>query len=450
MDFDTLRQRAETFLQNLNRALYQRHIGAIADIPLHELYAAPGIFNRETVLGLQDELATAAEADRPRLRLLWSFLIEGYLRLNAAGFDEELAKRYDQLTESGAWARHDALNAYPLPGRPAPETVSKELVNLYAERWQSLCASLQSVGFPDMLAYLAMVSQTDPLAIAAGAAAWLDQTDEAYAQGLFAVRQQSGPIESRDALEAALAGQQFAYWFPQAEHVPTIEDTLYHLGVDVTRQPNLALEINRSLQAGSALAFPVRVPEEIYLVVSPTGGLNAYEQFLRVTGMVLPKLFLSPRAPWAQRRLADHSVAEAFGELFVGLLGNGTWLVDLLSLDDSVNEFVEFYRFRRLYHLRRAAARLITLVDRARGQEDYSGVFQRALGFDHCANSLWVDMGWQRRALAVWQGLQRGLQLEHSLLERFGAGWYRDNTATAALRELWSHGLSDLQQVVLP
>jgi hypothetical protein len=300
-----------------------------------------------------------------------------------------------------------------------------------------------------MLCYLQTVSGVDPLVVAAEADTFLAQTDELYAKGLVELGNQAGEITSRQQLEAALAGPRFDFWFPQAEHVPTIEDTLYHLGIDVTRQPNLSLEINRSLPPGSAMAFPVRVPEEIYLAVSPTGGLNAYEQFLRVTGMVMPKLFPSPKLPWAERRLADYGIAEAFGELFAGLLCNGAWLVDLLSLDDAVDEFIDFYNFRRLYHRRRAAARLITLIDRARGQDNYADVFRRALGIEHGETSLWMDMGWQRRAMFVWQGQERGIQLEQTLLNRFGPCWYRDEAAAVALRELWASGLSELSQVIL-
>ena len=330
-----------------------------------------------------------------------------------------------------------------------PDETSDQLLTLYTERWQTLGLSLQQVGF-DLLSYLELIGGENPLCIAEQAKAYLAETADTYASAWADPRRQVGPIPGRSELETALAGPQFAYGFPQAEQVPTIEDTLYHLGIDVTRQPNLSLEVNRSLQPGSAMAFPVRVPEEIYLVVSPTGGLNAYEQFLRVTGMIMPKLLLSPKLPWAIRRLADHAVAEAFGEVFAGLLGNGTWLADLLKLDDSVNEFVEFYRFRRLYHLRLAAARLIHLVDRARGQEDYIAIFQGALGVKHSPNSLWLDMGWQRRALATWQGLLRGVQLESALIKRHGPRWYRDATASAELRELWASGLSDLSQIVLP
>lgn len=449
MDFDALRQRAESFSQNLNHALYQRHTGVLADIPLKQVYEAPGIFTRDTILELANSLAAAPEADRPRLRMTWRFLVEGYLRLNAADYDEELARRYDQLTESGAWARHDALNAFSQLGQQAPEETSAELFTLYSERWATLGQSLQQVGF-DLLSYLELIGGGNPLCLAAEAKAYLAETADTYVSALADLRRQAGPIQGRIELETALAGPQFAYGFPLAEQVPTIEDTLYHLGIDVTRQPNLALEINRSLQPGSAMAFPVRVPEEIYLVVSPTGGLNAYEQFLRVTGMIMPKLLLSPKLPWATRRLADHGVAEAFGEIFAGLLGNGTWLADLLKLDDSVNEFVDFYRFRRLYHLRRAAARLIHLVDRARGQDDYTAIFEGALGVKHSPNTLWLDMGWQRRALATWQGLQRGVQLESALIERHGPRWYRDTTASAELRELWASGLTELSQIVLP
>ncbi len=442
MDFDTLRQRAEAFMQKLYRALYQRHTGQLSDIPLRQVYDAPGIFTRDAILELQEMQTKASGEERQRLTLVWAFLIEGYLRLNAADFDEELAKHYDELTQSGAWARHDALNAYPAAIKPASAEQSEQLLALYQERWETIGASLELVGL-DLISYLGMTSGSDPLQLCAQATDYLAATEAEYYADFARYGGQPGSIQGRNDLERLLAAPQFASGFPEAEHVPTIEDTLYHLGIDVTRQPNLALEINRSLHPGSAMAFPLRVPEEIYLVVSPAGGLNAYEQFLRVTGMIMPKLLLSPKHPWAERRLSYHSVAEAYGELFAGLLGNSTWLVDLLNLDEVVGDFVDFYRFRRLYHLRRAAARLIHLVNRARGQDDYAAIFENALGICHSQDSLWLDMGWQRRALPTWQGLQQGLQLESSLQSKYGPAWYRNQSATARLRQLWASGELD-------
>ena len=84
MDLDALRQRAESFSQNFNKALYQRHTGVLADIPLKQVYEAPGIFTRDIILDLKENLATASEVDRPSLQMTWRFLVEGYLRLNAA------------------------------------------------------------------------------------------------------------------------------------------------------------------------------------------------------------------------------------------------------------------------------------------------------------------------------------------------------------------------------
>jgi hypothetical protein len=439
LDFDTLRQRAEAFLQKYHRALYQRHTGLLADIPIQQVYETPGIFTREVILHFKEALSSTAEAEQSGLRPLWVFLIEGYLRLNVARFDEDLARHYDQFTQSGAWVRHDALNAYPLLAQTIPDDVSRQLIDLYDQRWQALSACLADIEL-DLLSYLQLIGGEQPLQLMQQASAFLSETETSFQSGLNRLRRQHGPIESRVELERMLTGGQFAAGFPEVEQVPTVEDTLYHLGIDVTHQPNLALEVNRSLLPGSAMAFPVRVPEEVYLVVSPAAGLCAYEQFLRVTGMIMPKLLLSPKHPWAARRLAPHSIAEAYGELLAGLLCNSHWLVDLLDLDDVVGDLVEFCAFRRLYHLRRAAARLFHLVNRAQGKNNYSSIFQQALGVTIEPSSLWVDMGWQRRAIPTWRGLMAGQRLEAALLQQYGPSWYRDINATARLRQLWSAG----------
>jgi hypothetical protein len=437
LDLDTIRQRVEAFCQSLYHAMHRCHIGKSSQLPLQQLFADAAIFDKQTVAILREALLTASPAERGPLQRLFHFVAEGALRRALLPFDQTIAQHYDQLPFPGTWAAHDAIFVLHLAENRLPPEAVAALLPLHQQRWDALLQEMRDLGFVDISAYWQQTLGIDLADLVTRAEHHLAQTHAEYLHGLRSL----GEFSSRQQLEQALRLDQFGLLFPEAELVPMMEDTLYHLGVDITRQPNLVLEVNRELPTGSTMAFPVRVPEEIYVVVAPSGGVDAYTQALHVTGMILPRLLISPEAPWVQRRLLDHSIQQAHGALLAGLLQNAAWLSDLLGFpEEELPRFSRLVGLRRLYCLRRAAARLIFAMDYSLGQADYVDTFTQALGVPHQPADLALDMGSLRRSLQTWQGLQAGFRLEESILQRFGPAWYRDPAATQLLHHLWSCG----------
>lgn len=431
--------------------MYQRHTGVSEALPMSQLYEASGIFSPEIIATLREAVLSLQEPDRVRILKLYRFVVEGWLRKELLPVDEALAERYDRLGLPSFWAEHDALLDCPFCQVRPDEAAAGEINELYETRWQQIKEKLAQAGYKSVLGFWEYVTGEDTARIVSEAGRFLGETEKEYTDAMLKLQCAGKPVSSRSELEACLSGSAFAERFPRAELIPTMEDTLYRLGIDVTRQPNLVLEVNRKIELTAAtMAFPVRVPEEIYAVAAYSGGVDAYEQLLRVVGMILPKVFISPKLPWAWRRLPEQAVGEAFAEVFAGLLGNGSWLVDLLNVDDHLADFLHLMRFRRLYRLRRAAARVIYTVDRSLGEDDYQSTFEQALGVSHDAADRILDMGWLRGAFDSWQGMRAGIKLEQQLIERFGPIWFKDVACGQQLKELWHSGLYNLSQVALP
>ncbi len=430
--------------------MYQRHNGVAETLPLSQLYEESGIFSPDIIATLKESILSLQEPDPILILRLYRFVVEGWLRKELLSLDSSLAEHYDKLGLPSFWSEHDALHDCPFcPLEPNTDAVA-EINQLYEARWQLVKDKLALAGYKGTLEFWEYVSGEDSAKIVSEAERFLSETDKEYNDALLSLQCAGKPVNSRFDLEACLGGAAFADGFPKAELIPTIEDTLYRLGIDVTRQPNLVLEVNRSIDSSTAtMAFPVRVPEEIYAVAAFHGGLDAYEQLLRVVGMALPKVFISPKLPWAWRRLPEQAVGEAFAEVFAGLLGNGSWLIDLLNLDDQLADFLRLMRFRRLYRQRRAAARVVYTIDRSLGEDEYASTFERALGVSHDAAAHILDMGWLRGAFDAWRGMQAGIKFEQQLVERYGPTWFKDAACGQQLKEMWNAGLYNLNQVTL-
>ncbi len=446
MDLTALIKRAESFLQSFYRNLYDEHRANKPSIPLSQAFQAAAIFNLETVAMLRDELLAAPDADQ--LRRLFRFVTTGVIRYNLLAFDQELSRHYDQLSWPNTWAEHDALS----PGQPSlvrPEApLLTQLAAIYEQRWQQLNAQIAKLGFAGPADYYAYVAGIELTGLRQSAQNYLEQTKEQY---LAALTQIQPAVTDRWQLEAHLRGEAYQACFPAAELVPAIEDTLYHLGLDVTHQPNLVLEVNRAVSAGLALAFPVRVPEEIYVCINPIAGIDAFENMLGLGGMVMARLLFSPKQDWCDRRLFDPALDAAYAELFSSLVALPAWRSDLLGVTANCPKLQAFCQLRQLYRLRLAAARVFFAVDRSRfSQADYAAIFQNALGVEHDPSTQVLDMGHMRNAFDTFRGMQTGARLATDIVNTYGPAWYRNPACGQALHNLFQGGPSRLSDLIIP
>lgn len=442
MDLAALVKRAESFLQSFYRNLYDHHRANKPSMPISQAFEAAAIFDLETVAMVRHELHATTDADH--LRRLFRFIATGLIRYNLLASDQELARHYDQLSWPNTWAEHDALSpGQPPPARPEAPLLA-QLAAIYEERWQQLNAQVTALGFASPADFYAYVAGVDLAELKQAAQDYLEQTKEPYMEALTQIQP---AITDRWQLENYLRGEAYRACFPAAELVPAIEDTLYHLGLDVTRQPNLVLEVNRELSAGLSLAFPVRVPEEIYVCINPIAGIDAFENVLGLGGMVMARLLLRPKQRWCDRRLLAPALDAAYAELFSSLIALPIWRSDLLGASANCSKLQAFCQFRQLYRLRLAAARAIFGINRSLGQADCSAVFQSALGVEHDPSTQVLDMGHMRNALDTFCGMQVGTRLANDIVNTYGPTWYRNPACGEALHNLFQSGPSRLDDL---
>lgn len=445
MELAAVVKHAENFLQKFYKNLYDYHRANKPSMPLSQAFEAATIFNLETLDQVRNAMRPTPEAEH--LRRLFRFIATWIIRYNLLPCDQQLAHHYDQLSWPNTWAEHDALS----PGQPPPlrpeAALLAQLAATYDQRWQQLNEQFVAIGFSSPGAFYAWVSGTDLLALKQEAESALEQAAVPYQAALAAIEPE---INDRWQLEAYLQGDAFAACFPAAELAPTIEDTLYHLGLDVTHQPNLVLEVNRELPTGLSLAFPVRVPEEIYVTISPTAGIASFENMLGLGGMVMARLLRDPKQSWFDRRLADPALDAAYAELFTSLVTSSAWRNDLLGTNGVCPKLQAFTELRQLYRLRLAAARVIFTINRSLGQPNCAAIFTDALGVNHDPSAQILDMGHMRNAFDTFRGMQTGAKLAAEVTNAYGPNWYRNPACGQALRTLFQRGPSHLNDLIIP
>ena len=105
--------------------------------------------------------------------------------------------------------------------------------------------------------------------------------------------------------------------FPAERLVAAFEPTLAGLGIDLDAQPNVHLDTEqRPPKSPRAFCAPVRVPDEVYLVIPRVGGRDDYAALFHEGGHTEHYAQRRASLPFEFRHLGDNSVTECFAFLF--------------------------------------------------------------------------------------------------------------------------------------
>ena len=115
--------------------------------------------------------------------------------------------------------------------------------------------------------------------------------------------------------------------FPADRLVASFAETLGGLGIDLRGQANVHLDAEpRRTKSPRAFCSTPRVPDEVYLVIAPTGGRDDYEALFHEGGHTEHYANTDPGLAFEFRHLGDNSVTESFAFLFEHLVEDRDWL----------------------------------------------------------------------------------------------------------------------------
>lgn len=465
-----IRDRAERLKRDVARERYEVNAGLKVRADFESVYAAHEILASDEVLpAIQRALAEAAGEDRRRLRYLLAWVAEQKVEAALAPLEDELriweAEAEVALTEDGP----DEDGARPFRGvdrlvenepdrsrrldlerrrcRKSAEAASLRVELLHRER-----EAVAELGFGPFVEARERLSGLNIRGLEREAVRILTTTEDVYRRHL------ERQARERLALDPGALDRADVRWLARAPwldgtfsldvQLEALRTDLRALGLPLGADGRVRLNLEaRPLQTLRSFCTPLQVPEEIVLVVPPTGGRLDCERLLHEIGHCLHFAYTGERLAFEYRALGDGAVTETYALLFETLLLDPGWVRHVTGLGaEEARSHHELALFLVLYRLRRQAARVLYEVELYASEmpgglgDRYAELMSGATGvcFDGRTHLEGVDRGfWVTRQLRAWMLVPI---LRQQLRQRYDDAWYRNPGAGLYLHELFSAG----------
>ncbi len=454
-----LRSEGEVFMQEISREYYAAHAGLKASAELQPIY-----HRHRAVLGA-DALALALDAfrnapagseEQRSARHLVDWLAESQSARELAPLDEreiawegQAVVRLDDGREIAYQrASIEMANTPDMETRHAIEQarsrlVTAELAPLRRERFQrerEITESLRlAEGFNGTWELLSGVSLAG---LRAECEQFLRDTQGMWNDVLPRVLKARLGITPSQATRAdALAvfrAREWDAYFPAASMEDAITGQVREMGIDPRAAGRVLLDTGeRAGKRSRAFCAPVKVPDEVYLVLRPHGGQTDYNTFLHELGHALHFAHMDPALPMEYRWLGDNSITEGYAMLFDHLMNDAGWLKRYTGLGATrVPEFVRSSGLEELHFLRRYCAKFIYEISLYGGDTSWDSLpdlyveqLTGATTFQYDRADAFIDVDprfYAARYLRAWQ-LQA--LITETLVERYDVDWWRNPRA---------------------
>jgi hypothetical protein len=461
MSLDSLRQRVESFLGDLEKERYQINLAQRRQPRLGSVYRdGANLLSISRITEVQRTLAGASGPEEKRVRALLEFLAHGHARFAAS---EELDQRLSweifgtvEVGESRIPCRQVsaslAISADP-ERRRAIEEVYLEVLEDHADIAEDFVSrhreGIEGLGYGSYVESCQILSGFDLHTLAREGARFLDETRDAYFDALawYLPRVTGASIEEARAgdarrmagapeFDAELSGQDASRAIPASIGASGLEP-LAEGRITIEREAYLAGDAG-----GVCHAFSV--PDSVTLAVSTRSGRQALASFLRAYGAALHQAYTAPELPVEYRRLGDSSVLHGWGYTFEHLLRTRGFLLRTFRFPQAkLPDYLRFSALVWLYHVRQDIAQLqfeLDFFDGDAGPDRFDDLMLEATGLRYDGRlAIWsVEPGFEiARRL---RGAQLAGLLVAALRHRFDEDWFRNPRAGPYLAEQFSHG----------
>ena len=456
VDLSEYRGEAEEFLSAIDREDYLHVAGLKDDFEIEAIYTRHArLFSREAVDDLRDGES----------RTLLKFAAEGYVEQAVKELSAELARleaslevEVDGETYPFRQAAVVQANERDPARRRAVDEARNELVStrlnpLLHEMFDRSRELVRELGWPSVRAMTEELSGIDLGALAEQTEAFLAATEDDYEATV------EPPLRAElglgfDELERAdlaffFRAPSLDGLFPEEQLLPTFDATRAGLGLENGGPGKVIVDAEpRPKKSPRAFCAPVRVPQEVYLVLTRMGGREDYETLMHEAGHAEHFSHVEPELPVEHRFLGDNSVTEGFAFLFEHLTEDPAWLERRLGIDDPA-PIVAQARASKLVFLRRYCAKLAYELEllgdgAAEGAPElYARRLSDAVHVDWPEATWLSDVDPFFYVAAYLRAWALETHLRRELRERFGELWFEDPRAGELLRELWGIGQSE-------
>lgn len=470
MNISHLRERAQAFSEEVSRESYLAHSGQKPTADLQAIYSKYSDTTSDEALALcigRFESADPDTDERRAARMLLEWEAEARVGQVLAPLDErEIVLEHSAVVRTGnggevsySRASIDIANTVDRVERneldaARAKVAAETFAPLHRQRLQRERDEVESLALADGYnSTFELLSGVSLRELADQCSAFLSETqpmwDDVLRERLRAFGVPAGEATRADAL-ALFRLREYDDAFPRSSMEPTIRRNCAEMGIDATAGGRIRFDIgDREGKRSRAFCSPVRIPDEVYLVLRPHGGQSDYSTFLHELGHALHFGYARPDHPFEYRWLGDNSVTEAYAMLFDHRMQDHGWLARYTGLTRSrIAPFVRLGAFEELHFLRRYCAKLLYEVQVYSGDvpwdtvpELYVSMLTDATGFSYREADAFLDLDpryYSTRYLRAWQ-LQA--VLDDALTARFNEDWWRNpSTGTWIVGELFAEG----------
>jgi hypothetical protein len=462
LDLDHYRAQADEFMTELMREHYLHFSGQKDEFEIEPIYDRHAqLYSREAV----EELRGSGN------RELLMFAVQGLMGQETKAEEAELARR-----EAALELRIDddvvPLRQSPVAqaNEPDPERRARierarldvsasELTPLQVEMHERAAAITKELGWSSMLDLCEDLSGIDLAALEQQTEALLAATEASFEATVEPELEEHLGIRfdhlRRSDLPRFFRAPSLDAAFPPDRAIPALRQTLAGLGIDMDAQPNVIVDAEvRPTKSPRAFCAPVRVPDEVYLMISPQGGRDDTQTLLHEAGHTEHFANVRPGLPFERRLLGDNSFTEAFAFLFQYLAEEPAWLEEVLGVDGV--PLAGYAKAVKLIFLRRYSAKLgyerrlhAADAELSAMPDEYAGRLSAALHVDW-PHETWISdvdpFFYAACYLRAW-ACERSLRVH--LVEQFGERWFAEPAAGDLLRQIWSKGQRALAEELL-
>ncbi|HEV7994012.1 MAG TPA: hypothetical protein VGP25_19445 [Gemmatimonadaceae bacterium] len=477
LSIERLRREGETFMEELSREYYEAHAGLKASAELQPVYEKHAeILGRDSFELTREAFFASAEGSEERrsARLLLDWQAEAQSARQLAPLDErEIAWEADAVVRladgrviSYQRTAIELANSTDRAERAMIETarrsvVEKELAPMKRERFQREREITESLELAD--GYIPTWELLNGVSLAGlrdECAQFLRDTqamwDEVFPEFVKRTLGMSPREVTRADALALFRAREFDQYFPASEMEGSIRKQVREMGVDPDAGGRVRFDTGeREGKRSRAFCAPVRIPDEVYLVLRPHGGQTDWNTFLHELGHALHFAYMRPDHPMEFRWMGDNSVTEAYAMLFDHLMQDGGWLQRYTGLDKKTTPvFLRSGGFEELHFLRRYCAKLIYETHLWGGDVSWDALpdlyveqLTAATTFQYARADAFVDVDprfYAARYLRAWQLQAR---ITETLVERYDADWWRNPRAGPwIVQSLFSEAQRELAQ----
>ena len=459
LSIERLRREGEAFMEELSREYFLAHAGLKDTAELQPIYQKYGSVIGPAALELtRDAFVTSDEGsdERRSARMLLDWQVEAQSSRELAQLDErEIAWEGDAIVRvenereipyqrtaielANTLDRHERARIE----KARSALVQRELAPMRRERLQRERDITESLGLAEgynatweLLNGVSLAALRDECAqfLRDTQAMW-DDVCPSFVKRVLGMK----PSETTRADALALfRAREFDEFFPAGEMETAIRRQVREMGVDPEAGGRVRFDTGeREGKRARAFCAPVRVPDEVYLVLRPHGGQTDWQTFLHELGHALHFANMRPDHPMEYRWMGDNSVTEGYAMLFDHLTQDAGWLGRYTGLDrKTVPAYLRTAGFEELHFLRRYCAKLIYETRLYGGDvpwdslpDLYVETLTGATTFRYSPADAFVDVDprfYAARYLRAWQ-LQS--LITETLVQRYDADWWRNPRA---------------------